>query len=228
MFPTVTLSCTVHTHLTLPAHNSQCHNDLHTLYCLPIQFPTTIQINLLLWTVDVKQTQCYLHHSKGRNRNRHTYKTDLDNNDHQAPCGPTAAHPHRLLPNGRYITTKLLTFLQLHVTGQHWTAYYGQIEATRTALRLSNLQQGNFERAVIVWLTGCATISGISRHCDIGRSQTLQALMCRLQVKQNTSCTAVDTGTVGLQGANMPTHWLKWVPKLYKRVLQKHPTALLS
>ena len=54
---------------------------------------------------------------------------------------------------------------------QHSTAYEGETEAIRTALRLLNLHQEKFEKAVI--FSDCTTISGINRNCDISRRQRL-------------------------------------------------------
>ena len=58
--------------------------------------------------------------------------------------------------------------------GQHSTAFDGEIEAIRTALRLLNLHQNKFERAVIFSDSKAAiTICGINSNCDINRSQRL-------------------------------------------------------
>jgi len=57
---------------------------------------------------------------------------------------------------------------------QHSTAFDGELEAIRTALRLMNLHQKKFERAVIFSDSKTAiTICGINRYRDINRSQRL-------------------------------------------------------
>jgi hypothetical protein len=47
---------------------------------------------------------------------------------------------------------------------QHSTAFDGEIEAIRTALRVLNLHHNTFERAVIFSDKGCSIICGINRN----------------------------------------------------------------
>jgi hypothetical protein len=109
--------------------------------------------------------------------------------------------------------------------GQHLTAYDGEIEAMRTALRLLNLHQHKFERAVIFFSDSKAALlsAGSTETVISAEARDCQALIRQLKVKHSGY-----RDTVRLQGTNMPMHWLKRMPKFYKRTLEKHPTTLLN
>jgi len=68
--------------------------------------------------------------------------------------------------------------------GQHSTAFDGEIEAIRTALRLLNLRQNKFERAVIFSDTKAAILSAGSTETVIStEAKDHQVLIRQLKAK---------------------------------------------
>ena len=68
--------------------------------------------------------------------------------------------------------------------GQHSTAFDGEIEAIRTALRLLNLHQNKFERAVIFSDSKAAILSARSTETVIStETKDCQALIRQLKAK---------------------------------------------
>jgi ribonuclease HI len=68
--------------------------------------------------------------------------------------------------------------------GQHSSAFYGEIEAIRTALRLQTLNQNNFERAVIFSHTKAAILSAGSTYTVIAtESKDCQVPLRQLKAK---------------------------------------------
>jgi hypothetical protein len=103
--------------------------------------------------------------------------------------------------------------------GQHSTAFYGEIEAIRTELRLLNLHQNKFERAVIFSDSKAAILSAGSTETVIPtEAKDCQVLKRQLKAKhKQTHCSGYQD-TVESQGMNMLMHWPKRVPKLHKHI----------
>jgi hypothetical protein len=110
--------------------------------------------------------------------------------------------------------------------GQHSTAFDGEIEAIRIALRLLNLYHNKFERAVIFSDSKVAILSaGSTETLTSTEAKDCQVLTRQLKAKHKQ--TALQN-TVKLQGMNILMHWPKRVPKLHKHISEKHPTILLN
>jgi len=113
--------------------------------------------------------------------------------------------------------------------GQYSIAFVGEIEATRTALRLLNLHQNKFETAVIFSDSKAAILSAGSTETVIStEARDCQALVRQFKANTNKLHYSGYQDTVKSQGMNMPMHWPKRVPKLHKHILGKHLTVILN
>ena len=80
---------------------------------------------------------------------------------------------------------------------QHSAAYVGETEAIRTALRLLNLHQDKFEKAVIFCDSKAALLSEGSTETVISaEARDCQAIIRQLKAEHKLHCTAVDTETL--------------------------------
>jgi hypothetical protein len=110
--------------------------------------------------------------------------------------------------------------------GQHSTVFDGEIEAICTALSLLNLNQNNFERAVIFSDSKAAILPAGSTETVIStEAKNCQVLIRQLKVKHKLHCIGYRN-TVKSQGMNMLMHWPKRVPKL--QISEKHPIIPLN
>ena len=103
--------------------------------------------------------------------------------------------------------------------GQHSTARDGEIEPINTALRLPNLHQNKFERAVIFSDSKAAIRSAGSTETVIStEARDCQALIGQLKAKHKLHCSRYQD-TAKSQGMNMPMHWPKGatIAKTYYR-----------
>jgi hypothetical protein len=92
--------------------------------------------------------------------------------------------------------------------GKHSTVFDGKIEAIRTALRLLNLHQSKFERAVIFSDSKASILSAGSTETMIStEARDCQALI-QLKVKHKLHCSGYR-GTAKLHRMNTPMHWPK-------------------
>jgi len=144
-----------------------------------------------------------------------------------------AAHFYRWLSNRRihklWCWHLLWTFLLLCALGQYSTVFDGEIEAIRTALRLLNLHQNKFERAVIFSDLNAAILSAGSTETVIStEAKDCQVLIRQLKANINKLHCSGHQDTVKSQGMNMLMHWPKRAPKLHKHISEKHPTILLN
>jgi regulator of extracellular matrix RemA (YlzA/DUF370 family) len=81
--------------------------------------------------------------------------------------------------------------------GQYSTAFDGEIEAIRTALRLLKVHQNKSERAVILSDSKTATLSaGSTETVTSTEARDCQDLIRKLKAKRKVHCTAVDTRTL--------------------------------
>jgi hypothetical protein len=106
--------------------------------------------------------------------------------------------------------------------GQHSSAFDGEIEAIRTALRLLNLHQNKFERAVILCDSKAAIVSAGSTETVIStEGREFQVLIRQLNAKHNQIALYLIPGHCQISGnEHGRCTGQKEVPKLHKHILE--------
>ena len=100
--------------------------------------------------------------------------------------------------------------------GQHSTAFDGEIEATRTALRLLNLHQNKFERAVIFSDSKAAILSaGLTETVISTDAKDCQVLIRQLKAKHKQTALQLIPGHSRIAGN-------EYADKLAKKGRQNH------
>ena len=111
--------------------------------------------------------------------------------------------------------------------GQHSTSFDGETEAIRTAVRLLNLYQNKFERAVIFSDSKAAILSAGSTETVISTAaRDCQALIRQLKAKHKQTALRWIPGHCQIAGNEHANALANRVPKLHKHILEKHPTNL--
>ena len=113
--------------------------------------------------------------------------------------------------------------------GQHSTAFDGEIEAIRIALRLLNLHQNKFERAVIFPDPKAAVLSAGSTETVISTAaKDCQVLTQQLKAKHKQIVLQWIPGHCQIAGNEHADELAKKGATLHKHISEKHPTILLN
>jgi ribonuclease HI len=113
--------------------------------------------------------------------------------------------------------------------GKHSTAFDGEIKATRTALRLLNLHQNKFERAVIFSDSKASILSAGSTETMIStEAKACQVLIRQLKAKHKQIAMQWVPGNCQIAGNEYADALAKKGAKIHKHMSEKHPTILLN
>jgi len=113
--------------------------------------------------------------------------------------------------------------------GQNSTAFDGEIEDRRTALRLLNLHKNKFERAVIFSDSKAAILSAGSTETVIStEARECQVLIRQHKTKHKQTALHWIPGHCQIAGNEHADALAKKGAKLHKHILEKHPTTLLK